>query len=296
MRATVNALRTLRLQPPVTMHLRILLGLLVLGICFDVAASDLYATINRLRAGEGVCAAKEQLLPLMPQAALERVAADLARGSKLEPSLKEAGYKQTRSKALWFQGDGVATQVAAMLANPSYCRQLQDAAVTEIGIYLDARQIWIVMAAPYAPAVAESQQAAGQRVLELVNQARTARRHCGNSLFNAARPLRWNDALAAAALLHAEDMAQHNYFGHTGRDGSDPAQRVERAGYNYRSTGENIAAGQSNPEDAVASWIKSPEHCANLMNPAFAETGAAFGVDRGSDMGVYWTQTFGTRR
>ena len=283
-------------RPPRAALLLILSGLLLLGAGFDAAASDIYATINWLRAGEGDCAARERLLPLKPQAALERAAADLARGNKLEPSLATAGYRPTRSKALWFQGDGVATQMAAMLAKPAYCRQLQDAAVTEIGVYLDARQVWIVMAAPYAPAVGESQQAAGQRVLELVNQARASRRYCGSSLFNAARPLRWNDALAASSLLHSEDMARHNYFSHLGRDGSEPAQRVERAGYNYRSTGENIAAGQMNPEDAVAGWIKSPEHCTNLMNPAFADMGAAFAVDRNSDMGVYWTQTFGTRR
>ena len=183
-----------------------------------------------------------------------------------------------------------------MLAKQSYCQQLQDAAMTEVGIYLDARQVWIVMAAPFAPSVGVSEQAAGQRVLDLVNQARATPRYCGNRAFNAARPVRWNDSLAEASRLHAEDMARYNYFSHSGRDGSDPAQRVERAGYRYRSTGENIAAGQMKPEDAVAGWIKSPGHCANLMNPAFTEMGVAFAVDPRSEMGVYWTQAFGTPR
>ena len=168
--------------------------------------------------------------------------------------------------------------------------------MTEVGIYLDARQVWIVMAAPFAPSVELSEQAAGQRVLDLVNQARATPRYCGNRMFNAAQPLRWNDTLAEASRLHAEDMARHNYLSHSDRDGSDPAQRVERAGYRYRATGENIAAGQANPDDAVAGWLKSPAHCANLMNPAFTEMGAAFAVDAGSEMGVYWTQAFGTQR
>ena len=183
-----------------------------------------------------------------------------------------------------------------MLANKGYCDKLQDAAVTEIGIYLDARQIWIVMAAPFAPSVGESVEAAGKRVLKLVNQARASPRYCGNSAFNAARPLRWNNALAESARLHAEDMAHYDYFSHSGRDGSNPAERVERAGYRYRATGENIAAGQTSAADAIAAWIASPEHCANLMNPAFTEMGAAFAVDSGSKMGVYWTQTFGRPR
>ena len=165
----------------------------------------------------------------------------------------------------------------------------------EVGIYLDARQVWIVMAAPFAPSVELSEQAAGRRVLELVNQARATPRHCGRRAFNAARPVHWNDALAEASRLHAEDMARNNYFSHNGRDGSNPAQRVERAGYRYRSIGENIAAGQLEPEDAVAGWIKSPEHCANLMNPVFTEMGVAYAVDSRSDMGVYWSQAFGTR-
>ncbi len=69
-----------------------------------------------------------------------------------------------------------------------------------------------------------------------------------------------------------------------------------RAGYRYRSTGENIAAGQIKPEDAVAGWVKNAPHCANLMNPAFTEMGVAFAVDRRSEMGVYWTQAFGRPR
>ncbi|MBE0625572.1 MAG: CAP domain-containing protein [Burkholderiales bacterium] len=238
----------------------------------------------------------KQLPSLKPQAALERVARDLARGNNLDQSLKSARYRATRSSFLSIRGDGVGTQAEVMLANRSYCRQLQDFAMTEVGIYLDARQVWIVMAAPFAPLPGVSGQSAGQRVIDLVNQARAMPRNCGSRAFNAARPVRWNDALAQASRLHSEDMARYNYFSHTGHDGSDPAQRVEHAGYRYRITGENIAGGQMNPEDAMAGWVKSAEHCANLMNPDFTEMGAAVAVDPESEMGVYWTQVFGTPR
>ena len=274
----------------------ILSCVLLLAVCLDAAAGDLYGAINQLRAGAGNCAAAEKLPALLPQAALERVARDLARGGQLQQSLNGAGYRAMRSSALSIRGDGVGAQAAAMLAKPGYCPRLQDAAMTEIGIYLDASQLWIVMAAPFAPSVGVSAEAAGQRVLELVNRARAVPRYCGDRPFKAARPLRWNEALAESSRLHAEDMAHYNYFSHSGRDGSDPAQRVERAGYRYRSTGENIAGGQMKPEDAVAGWIKSPEHCANLMDPGFTEMGVAFAVDPGSDMGVYWSQAFGTPR
>jgi uncharacterized protein YkwD len=270
--------------------------LLFLGLSLDAAAGNLYTNINRLRAGAGDCLAGKQLPPLQPQAALERVAGDLARGNEMQRSLKAAGYRATRSSALWFKGEGVGAQVLAALAKRGYCEKLQDAAVTEIGIFQDARQIWIVMAAPFAPAVEVSEQAAGLRLLELVNHARATPRDCGSKAFNAAPPLRWNDALAESARLHAGEMAHYDYFSHSGRDGSSPGERVERAGYRYLATGENIAAGQMRPEDAMAAWLNSPEHCANLMNPAFTEMGVAFAVEAKSRMGVYWTQTFGRPR
>jgi len=278
------------------MRLRILSCLLLLAVCFDAAASDLYAAINRLRAGEGNCVVAEGLPPLKPQAALEDVASDLARGDDLQKSLNAAGYRATRANAFSITGAGVGAKAAEILVRQTYCRQLQDAEMTEVGVYLESRQVWIVMAAPFAPSVGMSGQAAGQRVLDLVNQARATPRRCGNKAFNTARPLRWNDVLAEASRLHAEEMARHNYFSHSGRDGSDPAQRVVRAGYRYRTTGENIAAGPVKPEDVVAGWIKSPGHCANLMNPAFTEMGVAFGVNPRSEMGVYWTQAFGAPR
>jgi len=278
------------------MRPHILSGLLLLGVCFDAPASDLYTAINRLRAGEGDCAVANKLPALAPQAALERVAMALSRGEKLQQGLNEAGYRATRSRTLSIRGDGVGADAARLLAKQNYCPLLLDAAMTEVGIYVDARQLWLVVAAPFAPAVGLSEQDAGQRVLDLVNRARATPRHCGSRMFNAARPVRWNKLLAEASRLHAEDMARYSYLSHSGRDGSDPSQRVARAGYDYRATGENIAAGQMQPEDAVAGWIGSPVHCANLMNPAFSEMGAAYAIDARSEMGVYWTQAFGTPR
>jgi uncharacterized protein YkwD len=274
----------------------IILSCLFLLAACEVNAADLYGDISRLRAGEGRCASATRLPPLRPQAALEHAARNLARGDTLEHSVAAAGYRATRTSFFSISGEGVGNRAAELLAERGDCRQLMDPAMSEVGIYVDARELRVVLAAPFAPAVGVAEQAAGQRVLELVNQARATPRVCGNRKFNAARLLRWNDRLAAASLAHAEDMARGNYFSHTGRDGSNPAQRVERAGYRYRNIGENIAGGQMKPEDAVAGWIKSPTHCANLMNGAFAEMGVAYAVNPKSEMGVYWAQAFGTPR
>ena len=259
-------------------------------------AADLYAEINRLRAGEGRCPTAAALPPLKRDAALEQAAQAMARGDSLERSIAAAGYRATRSSFFSLSGDGLEPRAAKLLAERADCKLLMDPALADVGIYVDARDLRVVAAAPFAPAVRMSEEAAGQRVRELVNEARAMPRACGNRKFTAAKPLRWNDALAAAGKAHAEDMARNNYFSHVGRDGSNPAQRVARAGYRYRATGENIAAGQADPESAVAGWIKSPPHCANLMNGAFIEMGVAYAVDAASRLGVYWAQEFGAPR
>src|SRR5258706_13495848 len=157
---------------------RFLLPLLLLAICIDAAAGDLYGALNGLRAGAGGCPA-QRLRPLKPQAALERAASELARGARLEPSLAKANYRATRSKALHIRGEGVGANAAEVLAEQSYCSVLQDGAMTEVGIHVEPRELWLVMAGPVAPAGRGSEQAAGQRVLELVNQARATPRYCG---------------------------------------------------------------------------------------------------------------------
>ena len=278
------------------MRLRIFSGLLLLAFCLDAAADDVYSAINRLRAGQGSCRVAERLHPLAPQPALERVARDLSQGANLQLSLKSVGYRAARASVLTIRGDGAGAQGAEFLQQFSYCEQTMDAGVTEIGVYAEADQLWIVLAAPFAPSVGVSEQSAGLRLLDLVNQVRAAPRYCGSKEFSAARPVRWNEALAEASRQHSEEMAHDNYFSHAGRDGSQPSDRVERAGYRWRATGENIAAGQKSADDAMSAWIKSPAHCANLMNPAFTDMGAAFAVDPGSEMGVYWTQAFGAPR
>lgn len=268
----------------------------VLIVAGGAAAADLYGEINRLRDGDGRCMSATRLPPMRTSPALERAAMELTRGETLERSLASAGYRATRSSFFNITGENVGARAAQLLKDRGDCKLLMDPALTDVGIYADSGELRVVMAAPFVAAVRMSGQAAGQRVLELINQARAASRLCGNRKLNAARPLRWNDKLAAAAHAHADDMARNNYFSHEARDGTNPAQRVTRTGYRYRTTGENIAAGQMAPEAAVAGWIKSPPHCANLMNGAFTEMGVAFAINPNSEMGVYWAQEFGTQR
>jgi uncharacterized protein YkwD len=131
-----------------------------------------------------------------------------------------------------------------------------------------------------------------QRVLELVNQARSRERSCGRERLPAAEPLSLAQPLRSAAAAHARDMARHGYFEHRARDGSQPKDRVRRAGYRPRLTGENIAFGPESAEEVVAGWLDSPGHCANLMDQRFFEMGVA--VVQGRRRGhFYWVQVLG---
>ncbi|WP_019587041.1 CAP domain-containing protein [Deinococcus apachensis] len=133
-----------------------------------------------------------------------------------------------------------------------------------------------------------------QRVLELTNQARAQGRTCGSQFFPAAAPLSYNAALRTAAYNHSKDMAVRNFFSHTNPDGLDPFARMRAAGYtNFTSAGENIAAGQSTPEQVVAGWLQSPGHCANIMNAGYRDLGV--GYYAGGSYRYYWTQDFGRR-
>ena len=126
-------------------------------------------------------------------------------------------------------------------------------------------------------------------MLDAVNAARAAGQRCGDEVFPPAGPLVWNDRLELAAARHTADMAQNDYFDHTGTDGSHPSDRVTEAGYAWRLVGENIAHYQRTVPDVVQDWVESPGHCRNLMDARYAEMGA-------SEQDLYWTQVFGLSR
>ncbi|HEX2864806.1 MAG TPA: CAP domain-containing protein, partial [Deinococcales bacterium] len=112
--------------------------------------------------------------------------------------------------------------------------------------------------------------------------------------YAAAAPLAWNSKLEAAALTHTQDMVKNNYFDHIGSDGSNPGTRATAAGYNWYTIGENIAAGYPDAASVMDGWLRSPGHCANIMNPNFKDIGVA-SVSGGS-YGTYWTMDLGASR
>ncbi len=129
--------------------------------------------------------------------------------------------------------------------------------------------------------------------LEDINHIRQKGCNCGVTYMQPAAPLVWNDELEVAAMGHALDMANRNYFSHTSKDGRTSEDRISLAGYTFKgfrsfNIGENIAQGQQSIAEVMQGWLKSEGHCKNLMNPGFKEVGVAMYND-------YWVQDFGGR-
>jgi uncharacterized protein YkwD len=96
-----------------------------------------------------------------------------------------------------------------------------------------------------------------------------------------------DDALAGTARAHSDDMLARNFFSHVNPDGKAPQDRIAPA---YSSTmartGENIWSGHgydySNSKlmarVIMDSWMTSPGHRANLLNPNYTHLGVGVSV------------------
>jgi uncharacterized protein YkwD len=253
-----------------------------------------HATTDQIDAVNGVrargCETKTvDIQPLSAQPALNETARRLADGDDLSNALTAAGYHARRSTSIHVRTTG--GDIAEILAE-RFCDRLANPELQHFGVFRRGNDTWMVLATPFARPADGSADDIAARVIELINAARQQPRDCGREKFPAAAPLKPSAALRQAARAHARDMAAGSYLGHKGSDGSNPADRVTRAGYEWRTVAENVAAGSSTAEDVVSGWLASPGHCANLMSSLYSETGVAFAFEADSDKGTYWTQVF----
>jgi uncharacterized protein YkwD len=92
--------------------------------------------------------------------------------------------------------------------------------------------------------------------------------------------------LNAAAEIRAKELAES--FSHTRPDGSK--SRTSLLKDDFRTYGENIAAGQKPPEAVFESWQNSPPHYTNMVYSNFTAIGIGM-YDDGKTK--YWVQQFG---
>ena len=105
---------------------------------------------------------------------------------------------------------------------------------------------------------------------------------------NGLQALRVLPSCVDEAKYHAEDMASQNYFSHDGLTESWDQRmlRFQIPG----SKGENIAAGQTSVPEVMTSWMNSPHHRENILNPNYRSMST--GLARGGTYGFYWVQCF----
>lgn len=120
-------------------------------------------------------------------------------------------------------------------------------------------------------------------------------------------PLTWNATLARTARAYSADLAGEQHFGHQGLDGSSPSERAHRgvgenlylahrfSEYRVYTLGDGAARYEADwrceeeiARHAVATWLESPSHRANLLSPYYEAQ--AIGAAEGDGATVFITQ------
>ncbi len=84
-------------------------------------------------------------------------------------------------------------------------------------------------------------------------------------------------------------------FDHYRPNGSRYITAYDYYGLRYQYAGENLARGQTTPEQVVNDWMNSPSHRANIMNPNFRYCSISIGTSQyDGRMYTYWSQQFYT--
>ncbi|WP_346704179.1 CAP domain-containing protein [uncultured Agathobaculum sp.] len=99
--------------------------------------------------------------------------------------------------------------------------------------------------------------------------------------------LKVDSRVQQAAQVRAKETVQS--FSHTRPNGSSFSTALTEAGVSYTRSGENIAYGQSTPQQVVQAWMNSSGHRANILNENFTTIGVGYTVSGGT---AYWAQLF----
>lgn len=124
-----------------------------------------------------------------------------------------------------------------------------------------------------------------ERARDIINQYRRD---------NGLKPLKLNAELTAAAKAHARDLAKWDRISHYGSDGSNPWDRVKRAGYKARLAAENVGTGQASFDEVMKGWRNSPGHNKNLLLGDAEHMGLALVTEPKTEFKSFWTLVIGS--
>ena len=108
-----------------------------------------------------------------------------------------------------------------------------------------------------------------------------------------ARPLNWNEGLAAVARAHSREMLEQGFFAHVDPEGRTFEMRIDKAGIPWWAAGENIAINGTvlRAEAKLMNEPRfQPNHRYNILSTFFTDVG--IGIVQGPDGSLYITQVF----
>jgi uncharacterized protein YkwD len=138
-----------------------------------------------------------------------------------------------------------------------------------------------------APATTPATLDVGAVTDDMVNRTNAARRAAG--LPGLVKSVN----LMQAAQLQADQMVKAGRMEHElpGQPYPTLKSRLAAVQYDVRAAGENIAEGQRGAAEALATWMNSPAHRANILSRDYTEVGT--GVAAARNGRLFFVQVFG---
>ena len=205
-------------------------------------------------------------------------AADAAKGASGGGGTDLASILKSLSETIKSLADAVSKMNVSGGGGMSGCGGMTKVA----GVYGKAATKTQTVARVAQPSTSKAEDHAfEQRVLELINVER-AKAGLG--------AVSYNGTLDSAAEGHASHMAKVGKMAHDGIGDADPGARARSAGWR-RAWGENVATGQTSPEQVVREWMNSPTHRRNILDPDYKYMGV--GYVTAANGRSYWAQEFG---
>ena len=229
--------------------------------------------------------------PLVASSHLDAAAAAVADGAEAAHAIAIAGYRAKSSVSIRVSTPGGRDDKVARELSEHFCHLVADPEFADIGVHRRGKEVWLLLA-DGAPLPLPNDAALLDSVFERLNEIRGEGGRCGDNEIPSSPPLMRSPALDAAARAHAEDMAQNSFLAHTGSDGSNPGERVARAGYDWHVVAENVASGQTSADEIAATWLESAGHCENLRGTKYSESGLAYALNPGDSRDIYWVQVY----
>jgi uncharacterized protein YkwD len=138
------------------------------------------------------------------------------------------------------------------------------------------------------PAEATEREAA---LLRAVNTQRARGGCCAEHCISSAAQLVLEPKLVLAARRHALDLSESGVLSHESSNGASPFDRMRATAYKSCKLGETLGQGQENPEEVLAAWLASPEHCNAVLDPGFQWVGIA--SQESADQRRTWVADYG---